>query len=303
VKNEENDVVSTDSVVGAAPVAVKALAVDLRKLTRVGSRPSFLDYLVQLWDFRQFIFYDARARVRSGTRRDRLGSAWLLLNPVFNGLTYYIIFGILLQTSGGIDNYIGYLVTGIFVFQFSAGAITSVARSVQSNRSVIQAFNFPRAALPIGANLREELAAVPLIIAMLLIVIVLPPVELIDPLWLLIIPALVLMSIFNLGIGLILARIISRVNDVSHLLPFTIRLWMYGSAIFYSYDRFITHPVLLELVKLNPLFNVIDIVRDCVLYNKIPEWQSWAALGVFALGTLMIGLVFFWQGEERYGRE
>ncbi|MDI3242488.1 ABC transporter permease [Arthrobacter sp. AL08] len=303
MNDEENQRVSADTASIPAPVAVQPLSVDLRKLTRVGSRPSFLDYLVQVWNFRQFIFYDARARVRSGTRRDRLGSAWLLLNPVFNGLTYYIIFGILLQTSGGIENYIGYLVTGIFVFQFSAGAITSVARSVQSNRSVIQAFNFPRAALPIGANLREELSGVPLIIAMLLIVVVLPPVELIGPLWLLIIPALALMSVFNLGIGLILARIISRVNDVSHLLPFTIRLWMYGSAIFYSYDRFITHPVLLELVKLNPLFNVINIVRDCVLYNRLPEWQSWAALAVFALGSLMVGLVFFWQGEENYGRD
>jgi teichoic acid transport system permease protein len=295
--------VSADTAVKPAPAVVQAVSVDLRRLNQVGSRPAFLDYLVQLWDFRQFIFYDAQARVRSGTRRDRLGSAWLLLNPVFNGLTYYVIFGILLQTSGGIDNYIGYLVTGIFVFQFSAGAITSVARSVQANRTMVQAFNFPRAALPIGANLREDLSAVPLIIAMLLIVVVLPPGEVISPLWLLIIPALALMTLFNLGVGLTLARIISRVNDVSHLLPFVIRLWMYGSAIFYSYERFITHPILLEIVKLNPLFNVIDIVRDCVLYNRIPEWQSWAALAVFALGSLIVGLVFFWQGEESYGRD
>jgi teichoic acid transport system permease protein len=168
---------------------------------------------------------------------------------------------------------------------------------------MVQAFNFPRAALPIGANLREDLSAVPLIIAMLLIVVVLPPGEVISPLWLLIIPALALMTLFNLGVGLTLARIISRVNDVSHLLPFVIRLWMYGSAIFYSYERFITHPILLEIVKLNPLFNVIDIVRDCVLYNRIPEWQSWAALAVFALGSLIVGLVFFWQGEESYGRD
>ena len=76
------------------PAVVQPLAVDMRRLTRVGARPGFLDYLVQLWDFREFIYYDARARVQSGTRRDRLGSAWLLLNPIFNGLTYYVIFGL-----------------------------------------------------------------------------------------------------------------------------------------------------------------------------------------------------------------
>ena len=282
--------------------AVQPLSVDMRRLTRVGSRPAFLDYLVQLWDFRQFIFYDARARVQSGTRRDRLGSAWLLLNPIFNGLTYYLIFGLLLHTSGGIENFVGYLVVGIFTFQFSAGAITAGARSIRNNKSVVQAFNFPRAALPIGANVRELLAAVPLVLAMLLIVVSLPPVEEITWLWLLVVPAVLLQSVFNLGVGLILARIITRVHDVTHLIPFALRAWMYLSAIFYTYDRFITQPELLAAIKLNPLFNVIDIIRDCVLYAQIPPWQSWAVLAAWALGTLAVGLVYFWKGEESYGR-
>ena len=98
------------------------------------------------------MFYDARARIQSGTRRDRLGSAWLLLNPIFNGLTYFLIFGLLLKTSGSVKDFVGYLVVGIFVFQFSAGAITSGARSIRNNKPWFRHFNFPRAALPIGAN-------------------------------------------------------------------------------------------------------------------------------------------------------
>ncbi|MGO2541938.1 MAG: ABC transporter permease, partial [Specibacter sp.] len=97
------------------PAAVHDVPVDLSQLKRVGARPPFLDYLVQLWDFRQFIYYDARARVQSGTRSDKLGSAWLILNPVFNGLTYFLVFGLLLNTSKGIPNFIGYLVIGVFM--------------------------------------------------------------------------------------------------------------------------------------------------------------------------------------------
>ena len=293
---------SAVSAIDEEHVAVQPLSVDMRRLTRVGSRPNFLDYLVQLWDFRQFIFYDARARVQSGTRRDRLGSAWLLLNPIFNGLTYFLNFGLLLKTSKGVENFVGYLVVGIFIFQFSAGAITAGARSIRSNKSIVQAFNFPRAALPIGANVRELLSAVPLVLAMLLIVVVLPPAEKITWLWILVVPAILLQSLFNLGVGLILARIISRVHDVTHLLPFAVRAWMYVSAIFYTYDRFITHPEMLAAIKLNPLFNVIDIVRDCVIYAKVPAWQSWAILAAWALGVLAVGLVYFWKGEESYGR-
>lgn len=274
----------------------------MRALRRVGARPAFLDYLVQLWDFRQFVAYDAHARVQSGTRKDRLGGAWLVLNPIFNGLTFYVIFGMLLNTSRGIENYVGYLVIGIFMFQFSSGSIISGARSISNNKSVVQAFNFPRATLPIGANIRELIKAVPLVIAMLLLVIVIPPAESITPLWLLILPAILLQSLFNLGIGLILARVISTINDVGHLLPFLMRAWMYSSAVFYSYERFIDHPEIIQAMKLNPLFNVIDIVRDCLLYNTVPSWESWAMLSVFALGALCIGMFFFWQGEESYVR-
>ncbi|MEE2528794.1 ABC transporter permease [Pseudarthrobacter sp. J75] len=293
---------SVSSRIPPPPMAVKSMSVDMRALRRVGARPAFLDYLVQLWDFRQFIAYDAHARVQSGTRKDRLGSAWLVLNPVFNGLTFYIIFGMLLNTSRGIENYVGYLVIGIFIFQFSSGSIISGARSISNNKSVVQAFNFPRAALPIGANVRELITAVPLVIAMLLLIVLLPPVEAITPLWLLILPAILLQAMFNLGIGLILARIISKINDVGHLLPFLMRAWMYGSAVFYSYERFIDHPEILQAMKLNPLFNVINIVRDCLLYNTVPSWESWAMLAVFALGALSIGIFFFWQGEESYVR-
>ena len=286
----------------AAPAAVQPLSVDIRGLQRVGARPGFVDYLVQVWNYRHFIAYDAKSRVQSGNRRDRLGSAWLILNPVLNGLTYYLIFGLLLNTGGGIENFIGYLVIGIFLFQFSSRAITNGARSIQQNRAVIQAFSFPRATLPIAVNLRELLANIPVLIVMMLLVLLVPPTEEVTWRWLLILPALALQWIFNLGVGLILARVISKVNDVVHLLSFALRAWMYASAVFYSFDRFIDNPVALNILELNPLFQVLDIVRDCLLYAAVPSWQSWAILSCWALGALAVGAVYFWRAEESYGR-
>lgn len=284
-------------------VGAKNVSVSTREMIRIGARPGFLDYLVQIWDHRQFIMYDARARVSSGNRKDRLGSAWMILNPILNGLTFYLIFGLLLQTSRGIENFIGYLIIGVFLFQISARAITNGARSIQSNRAVIQAFNFPRATLPIAVNMREILASVPVLITMLVLILLFPPVEEVTWMWLLIFPALFLQAVFNLGVGLILARIISRINDVTHLLSFGLRIWMYASAVFFSYERFIDNPTLLRIVELNPLFNVLDIVRDCLLYAVLPSWQSWAILSAWALTVLIVGMAFFWKAEESYGRE
>ena len=284
------------------PAAVHSVLVDMTTLKRVGARPKFLDYLVQLWDFRQFIYYDARARIQSGTRRDKLGSAWLILNPIFNGLTYYLVFGLLLKTSKGIPNFIGYLVVGIFLYQISSGAIMSGARSMQQNKALVQGFSFPRAALPIGVNLREFLSHVPMLIAMLLIVLAIPPSEPITWRWLLLLPVLVLQFAFNLGVGLILARFISRVNDVTHLLPFMLRLLMYLSAIFYSVDRFESQPVIMKMMGMNPMFIIIDIARDSLLYGVTPALSSWAMLTAWSTVVLVFGIIFFWRAEESYVR-
>ncbi|PYI39919.1 phosphate ABC transporter permease [Arthrobacter psychrolactophilus] len=286
-------------MVFAAPIDIP---VNLNNLSRVGARPAFLDYLVQLWDFRSFIVYDARARVKSGTRRDKLGSAWLLLNPIFNGLTYFLVFGVLLGTGKGIPNFIGYLVIGVFMFQMTSGAITGGARSIQQNRALVQGFTFPRAALPLGVNLREAMVNVPMILAMMLLVLLIPPTEPITWRWLLIVPVLVLQFMFNLGIGMLLARVIARVNDVAHLLPFLLRAVMYLSAIFYSYERFINKPVLLHIMQANPVFIMIDIARDCLLYAETPSLHSWAVLTAWSLSALIIGGIYFWKGEESYVR-
>lgn len=288
-----------DSPTGNAPDVAASVRDGMH---RVGARPSLPSYLVQLWRYRHFIAFDARARVLSGTRRDKLGSAWLILNPVFNGLTYFLIFGLLLRTSGGIQNFVGYLVIGVFLFQISSGSITSVARSVRSNQAVIQAFTFPRATIPVAANVREALVNVPLVLAMLVIIVLIPPAEPITWRWLLVLPALALQWVFNLGVGMILARLISRVHDVTHLLPFLLRAWMYGSAVFYSFDRFVSHPGVLAVLKANPLFCLLEIVRDCVLYAQLPSWQSWLTLTAWAFGALLVGFVYFWRGEESYGR-
>jgi len=278
------------------------VSVNLSRMRRVGARPSLPRYLRALFGRRQFILFDARARVQSANDNDRLGSLWLILTPILNGLTYYFMFGVLLGTSRGIENFVGYLVIGVFTFQMSRVSITQGARSLTGNQKVIQAFNFPRAALPLAVNLRELLSSIPATLTMLIIIIVAAPVEPITWRWLLIIPAIGLQFLFNLGVGLILAPLVLKVNDIANLLSFGLRLWMYGSAVFYSLDRFAAYPQLVRVLELNPLYIVIDIMRDSLLYSTTPSMDSWLVLSTWALGTLVVGFLFFWSKEESYGR-
>jgi teichoic acid transport system permease protein len=279
-----------------------SVPVNLVRLSKVGQRPDILDYLVQLWDRRSFIFFDARARVQSGNDKTKLGAAWLVLTPFLTGVSFYLIFGVLLGTSKGIDNFIGYLLIGVFTFQMTTRSVLDGAKSLTSNTSMIRAFQFPRAALPIALNVRELLSNIPVTIVMLLFVILTAPAEQITWRWLLIVPAILLQFLFNLGLGMLLAPVILKVPDLSMLLSFFVRFWMYASAVFFAETRFDAYPFMRTIMDFNPAFQVIKIIRDSVLYDTTPSWRSWAVLGIWALGTVAAGLFVFWRGEESYGR-
>lgn len=277
-------------------------SVDFRSLVKVGGRPPLKSYLTQLWDYRHFIAYDASARVQDKTTGDRLGALWLILNPILMGIAFYFVFGLVMNTQGGIPNFVGYLILGIFLFQYSTKSITTIAKTLQGNSAVVHSFSFPRIALPIAACLRELFASVPAFLTMLVLIIALPPVETITPLWLLLAPLIVIQTVFNLGIGLIFARLVSIVPDIAHLLNFGMRVLMYASAVFFSIDRYANFPVMQEIMYMNPLFNFLDIARDFILYETWPGWQSWVIVLGWAAGSLVFGVWFFWRGEETYGR-
>ena len=109
-----------------------------------------------------------------------------------------------------------------------------------------------------AANVRELLSNIPVLITMLiLVIIVLPPSEEISWRWLMLIPIVALQFAFNLGIGLFLARLVAMFNDVSQLISYALRLWMYASCLFFSIERFDSMPAVKTIMEYNPLYNVL----------------------------------------------
>jgi teichoic acid transport system permease protein len=275
--------------------------VHLDGLQPVYDRPHLAEYLRRLWHRRHFIWADSRARVVSGTRGNLLGTGWLVLQPILDGAVFYLMFGVLLKTSGGVENFIGYLIVGMFLFQFTTRCVSGGASSLLSGRSLIRGFTFPRAALPVAVVVRETITMVPVLGAMFVLVLSLPPRE--NLTWrLALFPAVIAIQIaFNLSLALIAARATAQVPDLQRLIGFLMRFWLYGSAVFFSYERFITHPLVLHLMRLNPMFVILDISRDVLLYGRTPELGSWLLILAWAVGALVVGVVYFWRGEERYG--
>lgn len=272
-------------------------------LVPVGKRTSLRSYLTALWNRRHFIIAESRAKMSSSTRKNLLGYGWLFLNPLLSVLAFWFIFGFILESSRGIDNFIGYLVIGVFFFQYTGKCMTGGTNSIRSGASMIKGFQFPRAALPISTVVRNFLDFIPSVVVMILLIAVIEPAEVITWRVLLIVPIIALQTIFNVGLACFLARIGHKIPDLSNFMSIISRFWLYGSGVFFSIeDRLDNHPAILAAMQFNPMHSYLTLARNSLLYGvDSPAWM-WAMGIVWAFGLLIVGFVFFWRGEESYGR-
>lgn len=274
-------------------------------LTVSGARPGLTEYTRQLWGRRHFINEFAKARTAAQYTQARLGQLWQVMTPLLNAAVYYLIFGLLIGTSKGIDNFIAFLVTGIFIFTFTQSSVMSGVRAVAGNLGLIRALHFPRASMPIAFTLMQLQQ---LMMSMfVLFAIVLMTGETPDMSWLLVIPALLTQWVFNTGLAMIVARLGSKMTDLAQLMPFILRTWMYVSGVMYSIDKLTAsapHFVRI-LLDINPVAVYIGLMRfaliDSVTASQLPP-HVWASAVGWAVLVGVGGYIYFWKAEEQYGR-
>lgn len=286
------------------PIAELAAA---HELTLSGARPALPRYIAQLWGRRHFVSALATARMQAQYSQASLGQVWHLVTPLLNAAVYYFIFGIVMHASHGVPDYLPFLITGVFVWDFIGSCVNASTRAVQSNLGLVRALHFPRASLPLSTVVQlfqQLLITMGALIILLLAFGQTPSLN-----WLLALPTLFLMASFCAGCAMIMARVGAKSPDVSQLMPFVLRTWMYASGVMWSIDLMLKTDNLPHWVstalKVNPAAVFIDLMRfaliDSYKASQLPHHVWLIALGwalLFGVG----GFVFFWKAEEEYGR-
>ncbi len=327
----------TEATVKALPDEPLAGLARRSGLRPSSARPRFTAYVRSLWSRRHFILTFATARNIALYTESQLGQVWQVLTPLLNAGVYYLIFGVIFEARRGIANYTAFLVAGVFVFSFTERSMLTGSRVIPGNLSLIRALHFPRACLPLSyviVELQQMLLSMVVLIA-----IVLATGEPVTWYWLLVVVVLLLQTLFNLGAGLVMARMGAEARDISQLLPFLLRTWRYFCGVMYSVSVIAANMprVVQKALAVNPAAVYISLVRwtllatersnepgaqpynaaKCELFSvskaKPPPLQAychpivsirslWLYGAAWAAITLIAGFVYFWRSEARYGR-
>ncbi|MDP8978851.1 MAG: ABC transporter permease [Actinomycetota bacterium] len=274
-------------------------------LVQLGRKQPLGEYLRDLWDHRELARSIPATEFRAENTETVLGNVWHVLDPLVHVAVFWLIFGQILGTDRGIDNFLLYLAAGMFTFFYTKKSVLSGARAITSNEKMVRSISFPRAILPIAAVSSKLLALGPALVIVFSIALFTG--ERPDPSWLTIPFAFAMLTAFNMGIAFVLARVSDHFPDIQNILPYMLRIWMYLSGVFYAFegrfgDRVVYGVNAAKVALANPMVHFLSAVRTPLLEHRVAPWYTWAA--VIGVGTLTLvgGFLFFRQREHHYGR-
>lgn len=162
-------------------------------------------------------------------RRSVLGVLWTLLNPLFMMVVLSVVFSNLFRMD--IENFPLYLLSGQLVFTFFSDSTTNSMSAVIGNASLIKKIYVPKYLFVISRVFSSFINLMASFTALLLVMVAMRA-ELHWTILLIPVP-LVLLVIFCLGVGLILAAVTVKFRDIMHLYSVFTTALMYLTPVIY----------------------------------------------------------------------
>jgi len=268
----------------------------------LGQRPPLRAYLVETFRRVPFAWTLAVYRLQAELQVHKLGVLWLVLRPVLTAAVYGSIFYFLLNSAARPQPFIPYLLAGVFIFQFFSNSLSSGARAITGSAKLVQSIGFPRILIPVSVIIEEavKMGPISLVLAILLAAFGIP----ISWTWLLLIPVLLIMALFNFGVACIVARLSVHVRDVQQVLPLVSRILFYTSGVFFNIDGLLADmPTLHAIVRWLPTYDFVALARGVMMQQYAAVPIVWVSAVVWSVVLLVFGVIFFWRAEVRYGIE
>ena len=242
----------------------------------------------------QFLFEELVKRdFKQKYKRTVLGMGWSVLSPLLTLLVMRVVFTQFFGRT--MAHYTTYLFAGNLIFSFFRESTTGGMNSLMSNAHIFTKINVPKYMFLLTKNVSSIINFG----LTLLVFFVFAAIDGVQFTWkfLTLLYPICCLTIFNIGIGLILSALFVFFRDISYLYDVFTMLLMYMSAIFYTVDGY---PAAIQRLFLcNPVYCVIKYVRLVVLEAKIPSAAFHLLLLFYAaLAMLVGGLIYKKKNHE-----
>lgn len=267
-------------------------------------KPTRKQYFKNFIKYRYLLEELVRKNIKLQYRNSVLGIVWTLLQPFLTMLVLVFVFGgVFGRSDNGVVNYPIYLLCGRLLYDFYSQATKKSMRSVLGNASIIKKVYVPKYIYPLSNIISTFVtfmnSLIVLVIVMLYFVIIGKPIHITPYILLTIVPILI-MLILCMGVGMILATLDVFFRDVEYLYDVFCMLLFYATPIFYTVESLHLKGWMKMALMANPLYSIVEMFRDCVLFGQMWNWNHFVyALG-FSLAMLFIGFYVFYKNQDKF---
>ena len=256
-----------------------------------------MGYLRDLWARREFAWFLATSNLKARNATTSLGILWWVLNPLLLTGVFFLVFGVILgQGRRGNPEYLAYLMSGMFGYRFTSSVIQRASNTIVNNSKLIMNMRFPRLLLPLSSVIE---AGIGFLVSIVVFFILSGAMLGNWPTWnfLYFFPIFFFQIFFSLGLGALSARLAVPFRDVSNLIPYLLRIWMYLSPILWTAEMLEEAPGWVEpIMILNPMHHILLAYRAALLPAEF------AFNNVHLLGTVIAAVVFLVIGSISFIR-
>ena len=224
-----------------------------------------------------------------------LGMIWSLLSPLLSLLVMTLIF----KNFFGRDmaHYTIYLFCGNIMFSYFSDSTSGGMGSLVANSSIFTKIKVPKFLFLLSRNV-SSLINFGLTFLVFWVFLIIDGVTITWAFFGLIIPIL-LLAIFNVGMGLILSALFVFFRDMQYLWSIFTMLLMYMSAIFYTVTEE-AFGAFAYAFYLNPLYVYITYMRTIVLDGVMPSLEINVLAIAYALIVVVIGALIYKKCNHKF---
>lgn len=232
----------------------------------------------------QFLFEELVKRdFKKKYRKTSLGMLWSVLFPLLNLAVMEFAFRRFFGNNT--PNYTIYLFSGNIVLAFFRESTVTGMTALSGNASIFSKINVPKYLFILSKNV-SALINFFLTLLVYFVFVIVERIPLSPRMFLLAFP-IICLTVFNIGVGMILSAFYIFFRDTEYLYNVFLTLLTYLSAIFYTLDRF--SPAQQKFFLLNPIYVYIRYFRSIVIDGIVPGLRFHSLCAVYAMVALMIG--------------
>lgn len=258
-------------------------------------------HFLEMFDKYKSLLYElTRKNIKLKYRDSWLGIFWSFLQPLLTMAVLSVVFG---NIFGAEREYIVcypvYLFSGRLLFEFFTSSSKMALNSFRSNTAIIKKVYVPKYMYPLSGILSNFVTFSISILCYICVWIFFKLTGMSDggeltltPYVLLFFIPMAILLMFVVGVGLILSILQVYFRDIQYIWDVFCTLLFYMVPAIYHINS-IKSDWTRAIIQINPLYSMIELFRQCVLYGEPMQWQMLLYALAWALGVLLIGIFIF----------